>query len=60
LRIAEISAARLFHRVPDGIELGAQRGVDHAAAELDNQTADDRRIDLDGEVDVLAGDRFER
>src|SRR5208282_4866195 len=66
LRMAEISAARisilssLFHRVPDRIELGAQRGVDHAAAELDHEPADDGGIDLDSEVDVLAADRLER
>src|SRR6516164_7706595 len=44
----------------DGIEFGAQGTIDHAAAELDDQSADDGRIDLDVEVDVLAGDRFER
>ncbi len=35
--------------------------IDHAGAELDRQPADDRRIDLDVEIDrLLAGDRLER
>src|SRR6202023_3022354 len=65
LRIAEISAARmsttfLFHRVLDRIEFGAKRTIHHAAAELDHQAADDRRIDFDVERDVLARHRFQR
>src|SRR5262249_53366649 len=52
--------ASLFHRVLDGIEFGAQGTIDHTAAELDDQSADNGRIDLDVEVDILAGNRFER
>ena len=44
----------------DRIELGAQRTVDHAAAELDDEPADDGGIDSDIEFDVLAADGFER
>jgi hypothetical protein len=36
------------------IEFGAQRGVDHAAAQFDHEAADDRRINLDLKVDILA------
>src|SRR6516164_9788746 len=66
LRMAEISAARisilssLFHRVLDGIEFGAERGIDHAAPELDHKPADDRRIDFDFDVDLLAAHGLER
>src|SRR5712691_11671751 len=64
-RIAEISAARmsirrLFHRVFDRIELGAERAIDHAAAELHDQPADDRWIDLHVDLHVLLGDRIAR
>src|SRR6185437_3544555 len=65
-RMAEISAARisisgLFHRDFDRIELGAERAIDHAAADLDDEPADNGGLDLDVEVDVLAaGRRFER
>ncbi len=46
--------------MPDGVELGAQRGVHHAAAKLDHEPADDGGIDFDIKIDVLAADRFER
>jgi hypothetical protein len=46
--------------VLDGIEFGAERAIDHAAAELDHEPANDRGIDFDIEIDVLAADRLER
>ena len=43
------------------LSLVRSEAIDHAGAELDDQPADDRRIDLDVEIDrLLAGDRFER
>ena len=55
---ADIHQPTSFMRVADCVEFGSQRAVDHARAELDDQPADDRGIDLDAEVDVLAaGDR---
>src|ERR1700737_3711462 len=65
-RMSEISAARmsisrnLFHSVLERIELGAERTVDHARAELDHEPADDRGIDLDVDLHVLLGHRLER
>ena len=44
----------------DRIEFGAKRTIDHAAAKLDHEATDDRRVDFHVERDVLAGDRFER
>src|SRR5438105_3792466 len=45
--------------MPDRIELGLERGIDHAAADLDDQPADDRGIDSDRKAHVLAGHRLE-
>src|SRR5262245_1936678 len=44
----------------DRVELGAERGIDHAGAELDHEAADDRRIDLHIDLHVLVRDRRER
>src|SRR5215510_7083878 len=44
----------------DRIELGAQRAIDHPAAELHDQPADDRRVDLHVDLHVLLGDCVER
>src|SRR6185436_16531476 len=44
----------------DGVELGAERRVDHAAAELHDQPADNRRIDLYLDLHVLLGNGLER
>ena len=41
--------------MPEGIELGAQRRVDHAAAKLHNKPANDRGIDLDGDLHIFVG-----
>jgi len=46
--------------VLDRIEFGAKRTIHHAAAELDDKAADDRRIDLHIEGDVLARHRLQR
>ena len=44
----------------DGIEFGAQGTIDHAAAELDDQSADNGGLDFDIETDVLAADGIAR
>ncbi len=56
----EISAARIsmflaFHRLGECVEFGADRGVDHLAAELDDDAAEDGGIDLSVDRDVAAG-----
>ena len=43
----------------DRVEFGPERAVDHAAAELDHEPANDRRIDLDVDPYVLSGHRVE-
>src|SRR6185503_12722740 len=54
-------SAGLFHRPLGRIQHGPDGTVDHAAADLDQTAADDGRLNLDVEVDVLAaGDRLER
>src|SRR3954451_19160330 len=40
------------HGQPDRVELRAQRGVDHAAAELHDHAADQARVDLHVEMDL--------
>src|SRR5262249_55207156 len=50
----------LFHRVFDRIELGAERAVDHAAAELHDQPADNRGIDLHVDLHVFLCDCMKR
>ena len=52
---ADIHQPTSFIACLSACEFGAQRTVDHAAADLDDQAADDRRIDLDVDLDVLAG-----
>ena len=42
------------------VELGAQGGVDHAAAELDDDAADQARVDAEIEVDLGLRDVLER
>ena len=42
------------------MQLGSQRSIDHAAAELDDEPAHDRRVHLHPELDLLAGDRAQR
>src|SRR5215469_11059542 len=55
LRIAEISAGRISMRTPSGnilhrelqsLQLAADRCVDHARAELDDDAANQRRVNL--------------
>src|SRR5262249_27669113 len=48
-------SADLFHRDLHRIELRAERAVDHARAELDDETPDDRRLDLHFHLDMLLG-----
>src|SRR4051794_3058367 len=63
LRIAEISAARIsiladsLHRDLEVLELGLERIVDHARADLDDQAAEDGRVGAGGELDI-ASDRL--
>src|SRR3954452_7000800 len=52
--------AGLAHRETDGVELGAQAGVDHAVAEPHDQPADQRRVDPHVEVDLGLGDLAQR
>src|SRR5215204_596815 len=52
--------AGLAHRETDGVELGAQGGVDHAAADANHEATDQRRIDLHVQVDLGLGDVAER
>src|SRR5438128_2722214 len=40
--------------------MGSPRGIDHAAAELDDQPANDRRVDAHVDIDLLLGGGFER
>src|SRR5205809_1572979 len=66
----EISAARIsmiqlaFHRRCETVEFGADRGVDLLAAQLDDDSAEDSRVDggVDRDVTASAGTklRFER
>src|SRR5690242_11187392 len=58
-RWAEALTGR-FHRQTNGIELGAHRGVHHAGAHLDDESADEARVDFDVEVDVGLGDVAQR
>src|SRR3712207_934236 len=65
----EISAARIsmfslsktalrpssFHRVRERVQFGADRAVDHPAADLDLEPAEDRRVDRQVDRDVAAG-----
>ena len=44
-----------FHRVSEWVEFGADRAVDHLAAQLDDQPAEDVGIDAGFERDVAAG-----
>src|SRR3954447_13785340 len=57
---AGAALAGLAHRETDGVELGAQRRVDHAAADANHEAADQRGIDLHVEVDLGLGDVAER
>ena len=43
-----------FHRLGEGVEFGADRAVDHLAAELDDDSAEDVGIDLRIDRDVAA------
>src|SRR4028119_380108 len=65
----EISAARIsmfslsktasspspFHCVRERVQFGPDRTVDHLAADLDDEPAEDRRIDREVDGDVAAG-----
>ena len=58
---ADIHQRASFIAILIAFNLVRSDAVDHAAADLDDQPADDGGIDIDVEVDVLAaGDRFER
>ena len=56
---ADIHQPTSFMASANCVELGLQRAVDHARAELDDEAADDRGIELQVEVD-LAGRRRRR
>src|SRR5579885_1232058 len=62
-RIAEISAARIsillnpLHRQLQAMQLALQRRIDHARANLDDEAAQQARVDLDIDGD-LAADRL--
>src|SRR3546814_11975563 len=43
-----------LHRVGEAVQLGADRTVDLAGADLDHKAAEDRRIDLKIDGDVTA------
>ena len=57
---ADVHSAGLFHGKTNGIEFGAHRGVDHAGAHLDDEAADEARVDLDVDGDVGLGDVAQR
>src|ERR1700726_4143184 len=46
--------------MPDQIELGAQRAVDHPRPQLDDKPAENGWIDLHIDLNMLAGDRMQR
>jgi hypothetical protein len=52
---ADFGDFRLGAKGANCVEFGAKRAVDHARPELDDDTADEGGIDLDADVDVLAG-----